>query len=359
MVTAEAIIHLPSLQHNYRYLKSLCGDNPLIAVIKGDAYGHSARDVALALPDADMFAVARIEEAIELRESGVDTEILLLEGCFCLEDLQLASRYQFQLVIHHLSQLEQFENTALDKPISVWLKLDTGMHRVGIQSDEVEYFAKRIARSTNIEGELNFLSHFSCADDLLSQKTQQQISNFSNLTDAYKGKKSIANSAGLLFWPNSHYDVARSGIALYGISPVEDQTGAELNLKPVMTLKTRLISVREHQKSQPVGYGEMWHSTQDTSIGVIAMGYGDGYPRLAPEGTPVWINGRQVPIVGRVSMDMITVDLGSESQDKIGDDVELWGSQLPIEKVAQAIGTIPYELTIKLTQRVVKTFVAL
>lgn len=359
MVTAEAIIHLSSLKHNYCYLKSLTGDRPLIAVIKGDAYGHSAKDVALALPDADMFAVARIEEAVELRQLGVDTEILLLEGCFCIEDLQIASSYQFHVVIHHQSQLEQFVLSHLENPLRVWLKLDTGMHRVGVQTEEVKYFVQQLKNSTNLAGELNFLSHFSSADDLTSFKTEQQLATFSEMTCLYSGKKSIANSAGLLFWPNSHCDVTRSGIALFGISPIESKTGAELNLQPVMTLKTRLISVRKHQKNQPVGYGETWHSKQDTYIGVIAMGYGDGYPRLAPEGTPVWINGRKVPIVGRVSMDMITVDLGLDSQDKIGDEVELWGSALPIETVAQAIGTIPYELTIKLTQRVVKTFVGI
>jgi len=358
MVTAEAVINLQSLIHNYQWLKTQCKKQSLVAVIKGDAYGHSAIEVASALSDADMFAVARIEEAIELREHGIETDILLLEGCFCSTDLHDASRYQLQIVIHHQTQLDQFEAEKLKQPIKVWLKLDTGMHRVGIQSDEIGRFMQGIQNSHNLDGEVNFLSHFSCADELESATTEKQLTIFQTLTKPYKGKRSIANSAGLLFWPDTHLDTVRSGIALYGISPVENKNGAELGLHPVMSLRSRLISIRKHQKKQPVGYGEMWNAPEDTNIGVVALGYGDGYPRLAPQGTPVWLNGRRVPIVGRVSMDMITVDLGRDCCDLVGDEVEFWGAQLPIEDVAKVIGTIPYELTIKLTKRVVKTFVS-
>ncbi|MDV7103781.1 alanine racemase [Vibrio sp. TH_r3] len=357
MLTAEAIINLSALQYNYRHLKSLCRNKPLVAVVKGDAYGHSAKHVALTLSDVDMLAVARIEEAIELRNLGVKSQILLLEGCFNCEDLLDASRYQFQTVIHHQQQLEHFQSLELSQPIKVWLKLDTGMHRVGVTPEQLPHFIQSLQTSNNLEGELNFISHFSCADDLDSSSTPTQISAFSSLLTGYKGLKSIANSAGILFWPHAHFDVVRAGIALYGISPVDNKTGKELDLQPVMTLKSKLISVREHKANQPVGYGENWFSKHDTNIGVVALGYGDGYPRLAPEGTPVWINGRIVPIVGRVSMDMITVDLGANSEDIVGDEVEFWGNQLPIELVANAVGTIPYELTIKLTKRVAKRYI--
>ncbi len=363
MVTAQAIINLPALVANYQYLKKCCDNKPLIAVVKGDAYGHGVVEVATALsasttlPVADMLAVARIEEAVEIREAGVTTPVLLLEGCYCAEDLYIAAKYDFQVVIHHRVQAAQFASVNLPQVIKVWLKLDTGMHRIGVQPNEVESIIQTIEKSSNLAGTLNYLSHFSCADELDSPATLNQIQTFNKVTRRRCGLKSIANSAGILFWPDSHFDMVRSGIALYGISPKEGKTGKELGLSTVMTLKSRLIAVRQHEAGEPVGYGQTWHSREATKIGVIALGYGDGYPRSAPEGTPIWLNGRLVPIVGRVSMDMITVDLGKRSDDQVGDEVELWGSRLPIETVAEAIGTIPYELTIKLTRRVVRQYI--
>ncbi len=359
MVTAQAVINLPALVANYQYLKKYCDNRPLIAVVKGEAYGHGVVEVSAALSMADMLAVARIEEAVEIREAGITTPILLLEGCYCDEDLHIAAKYDFQVVIHHQFQVDQFKSLNLPKAIKVWLKLDTGMHRIGIHPNEAESVIQTIEKSTNLDGTLNYLSHFSCADELDSDVTVNQIKTFRKITQQRSGLKSIANSAGILFWPDSHFDMARTGIALYGVSPAENYSGKELGLTAVMTIKSRLIAIRQHEANEPVGYGQIWHSHEATKIGVIAFGYGDGYPRLAPEGTPIWLNGRLVPIVGRVSMDMITVDLGSDCDDQIGDEVELWGSRLPIEVVAKAIGTIPYELTIKLTKRVVRQYISI
>lgn len=352
MITAQAHIDLNALQHNYRRLKALSGSQQVVAVIKGDAYGHGAVQLASALPDADRFAVSRLEEAEELRLAGITQPILLLEGCFCADDLKRAAELKLDTTIHCEEQLHDLETSTLAHPIHVWLKVDTGMHRLGVQPFQVPEYVSRIERTHKLSEKLGFISHFSCADDINHPTTQRQLACFNQATAQYDGPKTIANSAGILFWPESQFDVARAGIALFGISPSAEHTGRDHALVPVMTLNTRLIAVRKHQASRPVGYGETWHAQQDTHIGVIAMGYGDGYPRSAPSGTPVFVNGRLVPIVGRVSMDMITVDLGPDATDQVGDVVEMWGKNLPIETIANHVGTIPYELTIKLTPRV-------
>lgn len=357
MITAEAVIDYGALKRNYAMLKSLCHGQKVVAVIKGNAYGHNAVKTAQALDHADMFAVSRIEEAIELRDAGIPQPVLLLEGCFCAEDLKIAAEKGFHTSIHSEEQLKDLEQTGLAKPISTWIKLDTGMHRLGVQPYELPDVVARVEATKKLTGPVGFMSHFCCADDKASDATQKQLDIFLKSTAPYPGPKTLANSAGIIYWETSHFDYCRAGIVLYGISPTEGITGKELGFEPVMTLKTKLIAVRKHQANQPVGYGETWTSKRDTNLGVIAMGYGDGFPRCAPAGTPVYINGRIVPIAGRVSMDMITVDLGPDSQDKVGDTVEMWGDNLPVEKVAEAVGTIPYELVIKLANRIKKTYI--
>ncbi len=357
MITAEAVINLQALSDNYDLLKNKCGNKAVVAVIKGDAYGHNAIRAAKALPQADMFAVSRIEEALELRDAGIEQPILLLEGCFCQQDLEVAAEQGFQTAIHCKEQLDDLKQANLSQPVSVWLKLDTGMHRLGVQPSELEDYVTQIEATDKLTGPVGFMSHFSCADDFSSNTTKAQIELFLTQTARYPGPKTLANSAGILYWSDSHLDYMRAGISLYGISPNEDEVGAQHGLSSAMTLNSKLIAVRKHKANQPVGYGETWTSSEDTYIGVVAMGYGDGYPRSAPEGTPVYINGRIVPISGRVSMDMITVNLGPDAKDKVGDTVEFWGENLPIEKVSKHIGTIPYELVIKLTKRVHRTYI--
>lgn len=356
MITAQAIVDLAALQHNYNNLKAQCQNQKLVAVIKGDAYGHNAIEVARALPQADAFAVARIEEAVALRDAGITQPIQLLEGCFCQEDLKTASELALQTTIHSPETLRDFQQASLSTPMTVWLKIDTGMHRIGVMPTEVDSYVQALQATGKVAGDIGFMSHFFLADDVDSVATEQQISVFKNATHAYPGPKNLANSAGLLFWQDKDFDYCRGGIALYGISPSENHIGQEHGLCPVMTLQSTLIAVRPHQTKESLGYGHTWTAQQDTHIGVVALGYGDGYPRCAPAGTPVMINGRRVPVVGRVSMDMITVDLGAKSQDCVGDCVEFWGNQLPIEEVAKAIGTIPYELVIKVAPRVAKHF---
>lgn len=354
MLTARAEINLNALQHNFLTLKALSPKSRLIAVIKGNAYGHDASLVAHTLQQADAFAVARIEEAVALRQAGIPQPIVLLEGCFCLEDLYLAAQHQFQPVIHHAGQLADILSATLPNPIKVWLKIDTGMHRIGVFPEQVAHYVTQLSHSPNVRDEVGFVSHFYQADELNQPTTLEQLARFINATAPFPGEKSLSNSAGVLYWSDAHFDWVRPGIALYGISPRADSTGIAEGLQPVMTLKSTLISVREHKAGESIGYGGHWIAERDTRIGVIAMGYGDGYPRTAPAGTPVLVNGRKVPLVGRVSMDMMTVDLGPDSQDQVGDDVTLWGIGLPAEEVARHIGTIAYELVIKITGRVAR-----
>ena len=357
MLTAEAIIDIAALQHNFKLLHGKCPSAKMVAVIKGNAYGHGAVEFAQALPEADAFAVSRLPEAIELRDAGIKQPILLLEGCFCVDELKSASALGFHTMIHNEQQLKEFESIDVDKPIQVWLKIDTGMHRLGISPELVAEYYERIKASSNSCDEIGFASHFYNADELESNATTQQIKCFEEATKGYPGPRSLSNSAGVLYWPDAYYDWLRPGIALYGIVPRVESTGAEEGLRSVMTLKSKLISVREHKKGEAVGYGHNWIAPQDTRIGVVAMGYGDGYPRTAPNGTPVLVNGRRATIVGNISMDMITVDLGPNAQDKIGDEVIFWGKGLPAEEVARHIGTLAYELVIKLTGRVKKTYI--
>lgn len=356
MLTAEAIIDIAALQHNFKLLHGKCLSAKVAVVIKANAYGHGAVQFAQALPEADAFAVSRLPEAVELRNAGIKQPILLLEGCFCVDELKSASALGFHTMIHNEQQLKELESIKVDKPIQVWLKIDTGMHRLGISPESVAEYYKRIKASSNSDDEIGFASHFHSADELGSDATTQQIKCFEEATKGYSGPRSLSNSAGVLYWPDAHYDWLRPGIALYGIVPRIESTGAEEGLRSVMTLKSKLISVREHKKGEAVGYGHNWVASQDTRIGVVAMGYGDGYPRTAPSGTPVLINGRRASIVGNISMDMITVDLGPNAQDKVGDEVIFWGNDLPVEEIALHIGTLAYELVIKLTGRVKKTY---
>lgn len=352
MHTANIEIDLNALKHNFRIVKTQAPKSKVIAVIKGNAYGHDAVLVANTLVDADAFAVARLEEAVQLRTAGITKPILLLEGCFSSADLQIASEYELQTVIHCKEQLSDFQSHPLPKTMSVWLKIDTGMHRIGVRPNDVPTYVNDLSNSMNLKGHVNFVSHFYMADELTSPITHNQLETFITATAGYPGEKSLSNSAGTLYWSDAHFDWIRPGIALYGISPRADSHGQKEGLLPVMTLKTQLIAVREHKAGEIIGYGGNWVAREDTKIGVIAMGYGDGYPRTAPNGTPVYINGRRVPIAGRVSMDMMTVDLGAASTDKVGDEVVLWGKELPAEIVAQHVGTIAYELVIKMTNRV-------
>ena len=357
MKPATAKISSVALKHNIQTIKQKAPNSKIIAVVKANAYGHGVVFVSSAVESlVDCFGVARLEEALKLRSNGITKPILLLEGFFSSKDLPVLAVNNIQTVVHSQEQLDALEQAKTPNPVKVWLKIDTGMHRLGVHLDEVDNFYQKLKLLPCVDPNIGFVSHFSRADELECGYTEKQLSRFLQATEGKSGERSISASGGILFWQDAHLDWIRPGIIMYGISP-NNTPGKEYGLTPVMNLTSSLIAVREHKKGEPVGYGGVWTSEKDTKIGVVAIGYGDGYPRDVPQGTPVYLNGRRVPIVGKVSMDMLTVDLGADSQDKVGDEVILWGKELPIEEIAEITGVISYELITKLTPRVLTEYI--
>lgn len=348
----RAEISSGALQANLAALRLKAPSSSVMAVVKANGYGHGLLNVANCLKSADGFGLARLEEALELRSGGVKAKLLLLEGFFRSCDLPILVEHDIDTVVHHESQLLMLEQAKLVKPVKVWMKIDSGMHRLGFTPEQFQAVYDRLMACPQVAKPVHLMTHFACADEPNNPFTQQQLAVFNALTQGLEGERTLANSAGALFWPQSQGDWIRPGIALYGVSPVIGDLGENHGLVPTMNLVSRLIAVREHKAGESVGYGSYWTAKQDTRLGVVAIGYGDGYPRNAPEGTPVLINGRRVPIVGRVSMDMLTVDLGIDALEQVGDEALLWGQKLPVEEVAEHIGTIAYELVTKLTPRV-------
>lgn len=363
MSAVNAVISRRAVKHNFQRIKSLAPQSKVISVLKANAYGHGLLEMASILIESDIFGVARLEEAMALRAGDIEKQILLMEGFFNLADITLLRTHNLQTVIHSFEQieaLEQFEpskHTHVTSPLKVWLKIDTGMNRLGIAPSDFPQALSRLKSIDYVNNDINFMTHFSCADDLTNDFTEKQMSQFNNLVNGQSGELTLANSAGILGWPESHADWIRPGLLLYGCSPMSDRTGAQDGFSPAMTLSTSVIAIKPLLKGENVGYGAYWKAPKDTQLAVIAIGYGDGYPRHAKAGTPVLINGKRYPIVGRVSMDMITVDLGSEHQIVCGDEVIMWGSELPVEEIAQWSDTICYELILQLTSRVDITFV--
>ncbi|MGR8935018.1 MAG: alanine racemase [Gammaproteobacteria bacterium] len=373
---AYAVLDAEALQHNLQKVRECAPASKIMAVIKANAYGHGMVRVAEALRAADAFAVARVDEGIKLRKAGIPQRIAVLQGFSCQEELQELLRFELETVIHCREQLEILEqyvapgilperlrrNRLGDLEtlirysdagiLTVWLKLDTGMNRLGFQVAEFTEVYRRLALCLNVRQPVNLMTHFADADDLDSGKTMQQIVSFKETTRDYPGERSIANSAGILAWQESLADWVRPGVMLYGISPFADKCGRDYGLKPLMSLHSRLIAVKPVAQGAAVGYGGNWVCPKPTLLGVAAIGYGDGYPRHAPNGTPVLVNGRRAALVGRVSMDMISVDLENCPEAEIGDPVTLWGDGLPVEEVARHAGTIPYTLVCGITQRV-------
>ncbi|MDP2097076.1 MAG: alanine racemase [Methylobacter sp.] len=348
---AYAELNLGALQHNLDKVRGCAPDAKVMAVIKANGYGHGLIRMAEALKQADAFAVARVDEGIRLRNAGLGHRIAVLEGFTCAEELEKLQYYQLDAVVHCLSQLDIFDAIA-GQPIAAWLKLDTGMNRLGFKAEAFNAVYQRLSQCAVIKQPINLMTHFANADDISDDKTLKQISLFQQTVAGLPGERSLANSAAILAWESSLSDWVRPGIMLYGISPFPDATGQQLGLKPVMSLHSRLIAVKPIEAGDTVGYGGSWTCKKSTMLGVVAIGYGDGYPRYAKIGTPVLINGQRVPLIGRVSMDMMTVDLGLDTEAKPGDPVTLWGDDLPVEEIALCADTIPYTLVCGVTQRV-------
>ncbi len=349
---AYAEINLAAARHNLEKVRQIAPKSKIMAVVKANAYGHGLIRIASALEDADAFAVARLDEGIRLRQAGIKQRIVILQGFTNAEELRQIVDYGLEPVIHNPEQVGLLENHLNSGVVTVWLKIDTGMNRLGFKSNQVNQIYERLNRLTTINQPINLMTHLASADEKANSFTHQQVNLFENAIAGYQGQRSIGNSAGILGWKEAISDWVRPGIMLYGISPFPDTTGGDLGLQPVMSLHSKLIAVKLVNRGETVGYANSWRCERDTLLGVVAIGYGDGYPRYAKPGTPVLVNGKRVPLIGRVSMDMVTVDLANQPDAKPGDRVTLWGNSLPVEEIAVYANTIPYTLVCGVTQRV-------
>jgi alanine racemase len=347
-----ATIHIDALRHNLARIRALAPRSRVLAVVKADGYGHGLERVAHALEGADAFGVAAISDAERLRAAGLSQRIVLLSGFDEPGDLALLRRLNVESVLHHDEQLRMLEADPGGAPLRVWLKLDTGMHRLGFDPARARELHSRLRAMPNIDPDIVLMSHFARSDEFDSEATPRQIERFDRSIQGLAGSCSLANSAGVLGWTASHRDWVRPGGALYGLSPVAGKSGRDLGLEPAMTLSTRLIAINRVARGEAVGYGAAYTCEEDMPIGIAAIGYGDGYPRHAVGGTAVLVDGIRAPIVGRVSMDLLAIDLRGLPQARVGDPVVLWGRDLPIEEVAAAAGTIGYELACGITRRV-------
>ena len=349
---ATATIHLQALQHNLQQVRDqIPGNVQVVAVIKADGYGHGLIPVACALYQADLFAVGCLDEAVSLRQNGISKPTLLLEGFEGGDELRAISQLGLQTALHSEEQLALFRSTELKSPITIWLKVDTGMHRLGFSPERAEQLLRELQEHPSV-AELVLISHFANADDPKNEMNRQQLHKFKECGKRSGVDRSMANSAALLSDSSSHYQFVRPGIMLYGGSPLLQQSAESLSLRPAMTLRAPLIAIKSLVKGESIGYGSTWSAPEDMSMGVVAIGYGHGYPRHLPSGTPILIRGERVPLIGRVSMDLVTVDLSSLPESRVGDLATLWGEGLPADEIAAHAETISYELFCRLTTRV-------
>ncbi|HEY0940974.1 MAG TPA: alanine racemase [Steroidobacter sp.] len=333
-------IDLTAVRDNYLYARRLHGGRAL-AVVKANAYGHGALACARALSSvADGFAVAFLDEARTLREGGVRNPILVLEGAFNAAEMKLAHELDLWLVVHHEEQIRLLEESAIIGRFNLWLKIDTGMSRAGFRSVDAPLAHQRLL-STGKASSITLMTHFARADEPGESMTAQQIEAFDAATATLEGDRSLCNSAGLLVWPNARRDWARPGLVLYGVSPHGEHVP---ELRPAMTFESSVFAIRTLEPGESLGYGATFTATQPTRVGLVCAGYADGYPQTAKSGTPVAVDGNATTLIGRVSMDMLTVDLSSLPDAGVGSTVELWGPQVPVEAVALASGRSPYEL---------------
>jgi len=339
-----------ALAHNLDVVRQYAPDANILAVVKADAYGHGLSHVLPFLASADGFAVVGLDAAIQCRAAFADKPVVLLEGPFDAAELALIAEHRLTPVIHSGWQIKLMENRPLPAISSVVLKFNTGMNRLGFDAAAGRLAHGRLASIAGVNS-IMLMSHLACADDLDNDFTRLQVQRFESATASLPGEKSLANSAAVAGWPETHYQWLRPGIMLYGSSPILLHAAVDLGLRPVMTLKSRLIAVQSLKKGDAVGYGQTWTCPEDMSVGIVACGYGDGYPRHAPSGTPVLVNGQRAALAGRVSMDMLAVDLRGV-QAQVNDEVILWGDGLPVDEVAAAAGTIAYELLTGVTVRV-------
>jgi alanine racemase len=350
--TAVATIHLDALRANLARIRTLSRGAKVMAVVKADGYGHGLERVARTLADADAFGVAAIADGQRLRAAGHRQRVVVLSGPDEAADLAELRRLRLDAVIHHDSQLAWLEADRDPRALRVWLKIDTGMHRLGFAPERAAAVLERLQRIPSIDHDIVLMTHFSASDEFNNATTAAQIARFDAATQDLPGERCLSNSAGVLGWPAARGDWVRTGGLLYGLSVVAGQSGSDLGFEPAMSLSARLIAINRLQRGERVGYAGTYECPEDMDVGVVAIGYGDGYPRSAAVGTAVLIGDRRAPIVGRVSMDLVTIDLREATSARVGDPVLLWGRGLPVEHVAERAGTIAYDLTCGMTKRV-------
>ncbi len=356
---ARALIRLGALKKNLNVIRRAAPGAKIMAVIKANAYGHGMEVVAETLDDVDAFAVARLPEAIQLHEYGIERPLVLLAGALTAAELDEALARGFQIVVHCVEQVDLLEASSVGSTI-VWLKFDTGMNRLGFSPDVAEVIIARL-QSCSAVSELRLMTHLASADELDNPKTRNQLDSFRDIVEGFDGAVSVANTPAAMGWPqvaDAHESFGfrgdhwiRPGLALYGVSPFKGRTGRDLDLTPVMQFEARLIATKALAEGARVGYCGRYQAQADSTLGIISAGYGDGYTRHFRSGTPVLLNGRRVPMIGNVSMDMIAVDLGDDPSDQVGDIATLWGEGLPVEEVAPWADAIPYELVCGIMHR--------
>jgi len=342
-----------ALRNNLAVVRRFAPAARVIAAVKANAYGHGLVHAARALADADAFGVARIDEALALRAARIAHPIVVLEGAFFASQLEAAAADDLQLVVHSFEQLAMLEQYAGTHRFAVWLKVDTGMNRLGFRIEELATAHARL-RACAAVGTLRLLTHLACAENIGGAETKLQLDRFRALSEPLRLERSIANSAGIIAWPDSHAEWVRPGLMLYGASPFAERSAADLGLLPAMTFTTQLIAVRTVEAGEAIGYNGIWRAPRRSRIAVAAVGYGDGYPRCMRAGAPALIGGREAPIVGRVSMDMTMLDATDLPNVAVGDEVALWGKGLPAERVAPFADTIAYELFCRIAERVTR-----
>jgi alanine racemase len=349
----SATIDTGALRHNLERVRNWAPRSKVMAVIKANAYGHGLVAVARALEAADSFAVARVDEGLTLRSAGIEKRTVLLEGVFDRTQLDAAAVEGFELVVHTAEQIDMLRDVGAGEPFTVWLKLDSGMNRLGFKAGSFAAAHTALSALPRVATPVNLFTHLASADDPELPATNEQLGRFAAATHSLPGERSIANSAAMMSFPQAQADWVRPGLLLYGVSPFGGSIGADFGLKPAMTLHSHLIAVKELVAGERVGYGGNWTATRPTRLAVAAVGYGDGYPRNLGSGSPVLVNGRRAPLAGRVSMDMIGIDVTDLPETpKLGDPVILWGDGLPVEEIAVWADTIPYELLCAISQRV-------
>lgn len=346
-----ACIDTDALRHNLQVVRQYAPQARVMAVLKANGYGHGTLTVAMALSDADAFAVARTSEGVSLRQAGVTKEIVLLSGCHDAKEMQLAADYHLSMVFQDWHQIELLRQSRLTGLQPCWIKLNTGMNRFGLQPEEAAPALAKLQPLISVRG---LMTHLANADDLSDTATTSQLQAFDAVAHLPGMEYSIANSAGIMGWEDARRGWVRPGLMLYGASPVMGATAEDLGLKPAMSFKAKVLAVRKLKKGDALGYGGTYHAPEDMPIALIGVGYGDGYPREVMPGAPVSVEGQILPIVGRVSMDTLSVDMRARPNTKVGDTAVLWGKGLPVDDVAQAAGTIPYTLLTGVSVRVLR-----